>query len=421
MINRLSFLLLIILVFAICNFSYGQKCLSSQKRTQVLNSYPHLNDWIEENEAFTRKWIMDNEQSMATRELIRLPVVVHVLWRESQENISEEQILSQIDVLNKDFRKLNDNFNDGPQAFQSFGADVEIEFCLASVDPSGNSTNGITRTQTNVDDIGMTNNFYQSSNGGHDAWDIDRYINIWVCDLGDDGVLGFATPPGFADPIQSDGLVIGYQFFGTTGVAANSAPNHLGRTATHEMGHYFNLEHLWGPGDGGCYEDDSVGDTPLQETSSEDCSIFPSYDYCTYSGDGIMYNNYMDYSSDECMTMFTQGQKMRMLAALNGPRSSLLNNNETICNLMTSVDNQEESTNVFSVYPNPTADYLYIESTEDCCVKPINASIYDVNGEKMMGCQLKYMTKIDVSQFPNGVYFIQSDEVMDAYRFIITR
>lgn len=156
-------------------------------------------------EQFT-KTFTDNYNPASRAAVVTLPVVVHVLYRNSTENISTAQINSQIAVLNADFRKMNSNFSSTPSAFQGIPADCEIEFCLASVDPLGNTTTGITRTSTTVAGIGNTNNWYSTSNGGKDSWDVTKYINIWVCNTGSGGLLGFATIPGSAFPANSDGI-----------------------------------------------------------------------------------------------------------------------------------------------------------------------------------------------------------------------
>ncbi len=409
-------LLLILLTLSITS-NFGQQCLTSVKRAQTLAEHPPLMDQLRTQEVATQRWIADNRSSINFRSVETVPVVVHVIWKESQENISDEQIMSQIEVLNDDFRKLNSNFGSGPMAFKALGADVEIEFCLASIDPSGNKTNGITRTQTSMDGIGGTDNWYNTSNGGQDAWDIDRYVNIWVCDLGEDGLLGFATPPGTADPPESDGLAVAYQYFGTTGTAANSQPNHLGRTTTHEMGHYFNLEHLWGMDFGGCNEDDFVDDTPIQDFESTGCPTFPALDNCTGSGDGIMFNNYMDYSDDECMTMFTVGQKMRMLAALNGPRALLLEANA--CGI-SSVD-EEVTTLRPSVFPNPAHDQIVVTFPERYLQHEVFV-IYNSVGEEMFKFKAGINQVVDVTEFPSGIYYlVSSNRSVAAQKFIIAK
>ena len=115
--------------------------------------------------------------------IITIPVVVHVVYYNSTENISTAQVQSQIDILNEDFRRLNADAANTPFAFQSVAADCEIEFCLATTDPNGNSTTGITRTSTSQPSFSTNDGVKYSSSGGIDAWNTSEYLNIWVCDI----------------------------------------------------------------------------------------------------------------------------------------------------------------------------------------------------------------------------------------------
>lgn len=380
--------------------SYAQKCLTSDIRKEKIANNPAIAEKMEDLNYFTREWIALNESR--PREVITLPIVVHVLWFEEEENISDEQIMSQIQVLNDDFRKNNSNFSSTAVEFQNIAADVEIEFCLATVDPSGNPTSGITRNETFIEGIGDTEFYYSYDDGGVDSWDVNSYINIWVCSLGSDDFLGYAFTPGTADPIEADGIVIDYRYFGTTGTASNSFPNHLGRTSTHEMGHYLNLEHLWGPDEGGCEEDDFVNDTPTQDWESEGCPSYPFFDDCSFSGKGINFNNYLDYTADVCMTMFTEGQKMRMLAALNGPRSSLLSSNA--CSPPVSTDDQKPI-NYILVSPNPASDFINIKSNRN------NFQIFSHTGHYIKSFETYNLeSRLDISSLPSGIYIIRNEQ-----------
>lgn len=272
-------------------------------------------------ENFTQNWENNNQSKSAA--VITIPVVVHVIYNNATQNISDAQIQSQITVLNKDFRRLNADASNTPSVWQSIAADAGIEFCLASVDPNGASTTGITRTSTNVtafsdngDDMKFT------SSGGRDAWPRDKYLNIWVCNM-TGGTLGFTQLPG--GPASTDGVVVGFRYFGTTGTVI--APFNKGRTATHEVGHWLNLYHTWGDDGGSCAGSDNVSDTPNQDDANYQCPSFPLTDGCSSSSPGVMFMNYMDYVDDNCMNMFTNGQKTRMLACLNGTRSAILNSN----------------------------------------------------------------------------------------------
>ncbi len=402
--------------FLIPSSLLGQKCQTSEKRAERISQNPDIVTEINQINQFTEQWIATQEASAQARTVVTVPVVVHVVWLENSENISEAQIMSQIDVLNEDFRQLNSNFSSTPAAFQAIAADVEIEFCLADTDPDGNPTNGITRTQTTIDEIGETESFYSTSAGGHDPWDNTQYINIWVCNQ-EPGSLGFATPPGTAEPPESDGVVIPSVYFGTIGTAANSTPNHLGRTATHEMGHYFNLEHLWGPEYGGCDEDDFVSDTPNQDTESGGCPSFPFTDYCTTSGNGINFQNFLDYADDDCMTMFTEGQKMRMLAAINGPRASLLNS--TACSGMVSTKNLNDFASSINIFPNPTNQFITISIEDKYASKNVTWELFDMVGTKHLVFSMKENKKINLENLPEGVYFLSCLEFPETVKKII--
>jgi hypothetical protein len=247
----------------------------------------------------------------------RIPVVVHVVHNTAAQNISDAQINSQIDVLNHDYRRMNADIGTVPAAFAGLTADTRIEFQLATTDPGGNPTNGITRTATASVSFTDDDRVKSAATGGHDAWPADRYLNIWVCPLGG-GLLGYAQFPG--GPAATDGVVILHSAFGTSGTAA--APFNLGRTATHEIGHWLNLRHIWGDDGTGCAGSDFVADTPNQGGPNYGVPTFPRIS-CGNGPSGDMFMNYMDYVDDAAMVMFSAGQVTRMQAALDGLRSSI--------------------------------------------------------------------------------------------------
>lgn len=403
-INKRGVWLILFSIMSTSLHAQSEKCGSAIQRNARIQANPSLIEKVARLDQFTQNWIAQHHNKVQLRAPISLPVVVHILWREAAENISDEQIQSQIAVLNEDFRQLNPNFSNTPSAFRSVAADIEIEFCLASVDPNGNPTTGITRTQTDIDNIGETEDWYSSFWGGKDAWDVNRYINIWVCDIGDDGTLGFASIPETADPPESDGLVIGHQYFGTVGTAANTEFNNLGRTVTHEMGHYFNLEHLWGVDQGGCDEDDFVSDTPEQFEDSFACPSFPFFDDCTSGGNGIQFMNFMDYTDDACMTMFTEGQKMRMLAALNGARSGLIN--AQACALATNTIQIPEGSRV-DVFPNPAQNILQVDYGRLKNSNELQFQVVDVQGKLWFAWEGDQVKTLSIQDWPSGVYFLR--------------
>jgi hypothetical protein len=251
----------------------------------------------------------------------RVPTVVHVLYRTAVENVSDAHVDTQIDVLNADFRARNPDREQVPETFAGDVGDALVEFELATEDPSGRKTSGITRTRTGVKafdgDIEALDDAIKSASGAT-AWPADRYLNVWVCTLAG-GLLGYAQFPG--GPAKTDGVVILNSAFGTRGSA--EAPFDAGRTATHEVGHWLNLLHIWGDDDLGCRGSDNVSDTPNQAGSNVGCPDFP-HPSCRNGPDGDMFMNYMDYTDDACMQMFTKGQVARMHATLAGPRAKLV-------------------------------------------------------------------------------------------------
>ena len=240
-------------------------------------------------------------------------VVVHVVQNTRAENISATQIRSQITVLNRDFRATNPDKSQVPDVWKGLVADTRIRFALATTDPTGHRTSGITRTKTTRTAFGTGDTVKASATGGADPWPSDRYLNIWVCTLAG-GLLGYAQFPG--GPPATDGVVILNTAFGTRGTA--TAPFHLGRTATHEIGHWLNLRHIWGDTED-CSGGDLVADTPNAEGPNFGSPAFPHIS-CSNGPSGDMFMNYMDYVDDEAMVMFTPQQVARMHTTLDGPR-----------------------------------------------------------------------------------------------------
>jgi hypothetical protein len=250
--------------------------------------------------------------------IARIPVVVHVVHNTAAQNVSKAQIDSQIKVLNEDFRATNADRSKVPAVFKPLVEDSRIEFFLATVDPDGNPTEGITRRQTSTASFSSNDAVKFTAKGGQDAWPADRYLNMWVCPLGG-GLLGYAQFPG--GPAKTDGVVITHTGFGTTGTA--TAPFDKGRTATHEIGHFLNLFHIWGDDGTGCTGSDEVADTPNQGGPNTGKPTFPKVS-CSNGPNGDLFMDYMDYVDDDTMVMFTKGQVARMTACLETVRASLV-------------------------------------------------------------------------------------------------
>ena len=294
-------------------------CATTELLQEQIRQNPELTDKIEEIEQHTKRFI--SQPQLKTRSgLIAVPVVVHIVYRNANsiENISDEQILSQLDVLNKDYRHLNEDRTNTPSVFQPSASDTEIEFKLAKRTPNGKATTGIVRyPSSRLTPWGKNDEVKMADKGGVTPWDATKYLNIYVCAIGS-GVLGYSTMPGTTT--QYDGVVIDYRYFGTKGAVVS--PFDKGRTATHEIGHWLNLRHIWGDKNCG---DDSISDTPVQEGPNYGCVSFP-HKTCGNQSSGDMFVNFMDYTDDACMNMFTKGQKTRMQAifASGGVRNSLM-------------------------------------------------------------------------------------------------
>lgn len=335
--------------------------------------------------------------------VVTIPVVFHVLYKNQAQNISDAQINSQLTVLNNDYRKLNADFNTlVPVAFRPFAADVEIVFCKATRTPTGATTTGITRKS-----VPTTFDFYNNyfSSAGEPAWDVAKYLNIWIGRFDDPQLLGFGLLPPDSGPsvYPGDGLVIGDQFFGTTGTA--SAPFNKGRTGTHEIGHYFGLLHPWGDDGSSCgssANSDSVSDTPATSDPYFGCPTFPNNaNACTSSTNGSMFMNYMDYVDDACMGMFTNGQKTIIQNTLAGPRLSLLTSNG--CGTLGLDDFQ--AINAIAVYPNPVSQYFMITSPQ---LAIDEVEIYNDLGQLVKNQKLTQSNNvINIEELASGTYYLR--------------
>jgi len=311
----------LLLLLAGITTAQHRSCAAEEVLQQQLLDNPSMRQEVERIVQHTRQFV--ERGGAQDRLVVTIPVVVHVVYYNSTQNISEAQITSQLDVLNADFRRLNADAGNTPSAWQGIAADCEVNFCMAQQDPNGNPTNGIVRVQTSVNGFSTNDNVKFSSTGGSNIWNRDKYLNIWVCNLSS-GLLGYAQFPG--GPANTDGVVCDFQAFGTNGTA--QAPFNLGRTATHEVGHWLNCYHIWGDDGTACTGTDQVSDTPNQADENYGCPVFPVIS-CNNGPNGDMFMNYMDYTDDVCMNVFTTGQKNRMQAlfASGGFRAPLTTSN----------------------------------------------------------------------------------------------
>ncbi|MFE3872394.1 zinc metalloprotease [Flavobacterium sp. ZS1P70] len=267
-------------------------CASQDVLTEQLKADPALALRMNEIEDFTKKSILVNR---LVNGKVAIPVVVNVLYRTTTENISDAQIQSQIDVLNKDFTATNPDFSSTPAEFAGVAANVGITFELVKIN----------RKSTTKTSWGTRDAMKNSKRGGLDPTSPTTTLNMWACTIGG-GILGYAQFPGGS--LATDGVVIDSFYFGLSSAA--SAPYNLGRTASHEIGHWMNLRHIWG--DASC-GNDLVSDTPVHKTANFGAPTYPYVSACL-PDHNEMTMNYMDYTDDRGMYMFTTGQKARMSA-----------------------------------------------------------------------------------------------------------
>ncbi|MBC8033385.1 MAG: T9SS type A sorting domain-containing protein, partial [Chitinophagaceae bacterium] len=237
-------------------------------------------------------------------------------------SVTDAAILAQLDTLNKSMAGANGDSVKIPAGFKPLFGRSGIQFCLAQRTPTGQNTSGIERISSTANFSNQNDFVKRASTGGADIWDQSRYFNVWVCEL-DNGILGYATFPNDGVPLEQ-GVVIDVRSLPGGSFRSYNA----GKTLVHEVGHYFNLFHIWGTQDNqSCTDSDFVGDTPNQGNATAGGLSGIRTDNCTTSGSGIMYQNYMDYTNDSCLVLFTTQQVNRMENALADFRISLLNSN----------------------------------------------------------------------------------------------
>ncbi len=378
------------------------------------------------------------------RPVVTIPVVVHIIHNGEAigvgANISNAQIQSQIDVLNEDFRRSNANILSVPAAFRGASTDPLIQFCLAQQTPEGIISNGITRrakpTQSDYNQLSVPNELQCLNNfiienliKPATIWNRDKYLNLWVSDMrqlpaviggqpnndpdNNQGcnvqayTLGYAQFPGLApstsnpNPELTDGVWIRTDVFGRIGSLAVGF--NLGRTATHEVGHWLNLKHIWGD-ESACAADDDVLDTPKQTEDSTGCNTFPKTDACSLLYPGIMFQNFMDYSNDNCLALFTFGQTIRTDATLFNQRASLLTSPG--CLPGTLALNEFEIKEI-KLYPNPTSSNVFFDNISSNFKE---VAIYNYLGQEVSMTAFTSISnnqEIDMSSLSAGVYILK--------------
>lgn len=380
---------------------WAQRCISQERLAAYLQQNPEAEASRAELEHFIQL-----QEAVQTRSSIDIPVVFHIVWNTEEDNISDEQIISQLQVLNQDFRRANNSAGLIPSIFQPLAADMELNFCLARRTPDGAPTNGILRRQTSLSFMGdrIANgrkSVCYTSDGGSDAWDTGRYINVWVARR--QFFPAEASFPGMGTASE-DGIIISPPFVGKTGSAASNQPYHLGRTLTHELGHYFNLYHLWGPGQtGSCSQSDEVADTPTQSKSYlGECPTHPQIT----CGSADMFMNFMNYTDDACMAMFSNGQKNRVWAAIAAARPGLMAASEG-CSPVSAVPEPQQAT-LFEIVQNPAGERILLRTTA-----PVGqrfdwqlVSVWGISVRRGTWMVAGNEQSIDVSGLPAGMYVL---------------
>jgi hypothetical protein len=421
------------LLLLVCCLALLSGSLSAQSGPRILCGNDMLMDmWRTHHPDFVSAIDETYLEALQTQAQVRGPltvnVVVHVVWKNEAENLSDELIHEQIAILNEDFNRQNADTANLRALFQPVAGSADIHFQLAAIE----------RVQTTEDfTVSLLGNdilpkLKYTAQGGSNAWDTEKYLNIWVCrirpltlfgiELGQ--ILGFAFPPagltnwpaGSNAPTPADdGVVVDFRVWGRSNPNPIKVPGSdedlevVGRTPTHEVGHYLGLRHIWG--DGGlfgpndCMQSDGIEDTPFASSQSDfDCD--PTRNTCQvidpfYGMDmPDLIENYMDYSAETCMNMFTKGQVTHMRNVLMGPRSGLLAGSTST--------RIEAETPGWHLFPNPAATETFLRWVQ-APESPVQLRLYNSEGRVVFSQVLpagQHLFALDTASLPRGFYVV---------------
>jgi hypothetical protein len=376
-----------------------------------------------------KKWLRDQAKAVQKPDNVIIPVVFHILYSNDKDKISEDQVISQLDALNRDFSGLPER--DGKTAkndaayrkekFDKLRGSIDIQFCLARQQINTEILKGIQYYEVGTDDWNYDGSIQDQERGGVASWDPDLYLNIWVGRLAD-SVSGYAQMPGLHR--ASDGIVIDHRYIGTRGTV--QAPYDEGKTLTHLVANYLGVPSLWTTRPCG---DDGIEDTPVHNAPNFGCPGYKHVSMC-FRNPSELTMNFLDNTDDACMYMFTHQQVQRMYAALSdgGPRYDLWNHDGKSCEAEDFSPPPLEhkpggNQSYLTVYPNPATTYLVLESGQVPDKETLQVSIRDVMGREVwrrQGMKANSLIEISCTDWNRGVYFVViNNQVDQPYQKII--
>jgi hypothetical protein len=361
---------------------YCQRLLQLKCTNQIT-----INNYLKANEL--DMVLSNNTNSQKNKRGLKyIPVVFHILWYTNEENIPDEKIYEQLEELNNCFNAINKDILNIPDEFKNSIGNSGIKFCLANKDEFGVATNGIIRKQISIKELGIkdTSVFY-SNLGGDDAWDTERYLNIWVVNTGR-FIGGYGIYP-WASTKAKNGVVVHPKYIGI-----NSSNYMYGRLLVHEMGHYFGLYHTW-MDDNNCNTDDGIVDTPNQNNPYYGNPAYPQTT-CNTSNN---FMNFMDYVNDNSMYMFTKEQCEKMNNVIDMYKPNLTKSNKSFCSYF-NIDNID-----FEISPNPFYNSITIKIPNSDFGNYI-VTIYDITGKIEMKVGNPLNNLINLSNLASGMYFL---------------